>query len=420
MDEAQLREAIAKHAIWLETRGRDGVRADLSQARLSGANLSRVNLSFANLSEADLSRADLYQACLGRADLSGTNLSLANLSRADLSRANLHLANLSRAHLGEANLTEANLLLASLSEASLRGAHLNRAHLSRADLRAADLSRAHLGEADLHLANLSEANLRGAHLSRTDLSEANLSEAELSGAELRGARLHGANLQRARLCETNLSGADLSGARVYGTSTWNVVSDGETKWRDLVITPSREPPVTADDIEVAQFVYLLFSNDKTGRVIEAVASRMVLIIGRFGAEQAPVLEALKEALRQHMPALVPVVFDIPPPSQVSVVETVLRLTQMARFVIADLTDAKRVLPELRRLTRDVGSPIVPIVREGPAGLPLALADLDGLRTALPVFFYRDAEHLIEALDEAVIKPAEAVSGDHAAAGRQAD
>jgi uncharacterized protein YjbI with pentapeptide repeats len=406
MDEARLREDIAKHLLWLETRGRDGVRADLGQAHLGRTELSGENLSFANLSEADLRGANLCLTNLSRADLSGADLCSANLGRADLSRASLHLTNLSRADLSEATLYLANLHLAHLGEANLRGANLSHTNLSRADLRGANLSRADLSEADLHLANLSEANLRGANLRQAHLSEANLSGAELSGADLSGAGLRGANLQRARLVEVNLSGADLNGAEVYGISAWNVVSDRATTCRDLVITPGREPAVTADDLDVAQVVHLLLCNVKLRRIIEALVLRVVLIVGRFGVEHEAVLEALKEALRRRSPALVPVVFEVPAAAQLSFVETVSQLIHMARFVIADLTHARLALQELPRLARQMRTPIAPIVREGPGNLPLARADLDAGTTVLPVFSYRNLGHLRAALDEAVIEPAE--------------
>ena len=410
MDEAHLRELIAKHVLWLESRGRDGVRADLTQVDLSRADLRGTDLSFANLGEADLSRAQLCLANLGRADLSGANLQMANLSGAQLGSANLHLANLGRADLSEADLSAANLLLAGCSEANLRGARLRGAHLSRADLRGANLSRADRSEADLPLANLSEANLRGANLSRAHLSEADLSGAEISGAELRGATLRGANLQRARLVGTNLAGADLSGARVHGASVSGTVSDCGTQWHDLVITPTHEPPVTTDDIEIAQLVHLLLGNLKTRHILEAVASRLVLILGRFGQEQKPALEVLKDALRQRRPALVPVVFDVLPPAQGSGGETVSLIARVARFVIADLTDAKLVVQELRRLARAGRTPIQPIVCAAAGNLSLALADLDCIDTVLPVFTYRDAGHLRRAFDAAVARPAEEAAG----------
>jgi hypothetical protein len=65
----------------------------------------------------------------------------------------------------------------------------------------------------------------------------------------------------------------------------------------LVITPD-EPAITVDNIEVAQFVYLMLNNQKVRDVINSITSKAVLILGRFTQERKPVLEALREELRQ--------------------------------------------------------------------------------------------------------------------------
>lgn len=59
MKQEELNVILENHKLWLETSGKEGVRADLSEADLSEANLSEANLSRANLSRADLSGANL-------------------------------------------------------------------------------------------------------------------------------------------------------------------------------------------------------------------------------------------------------------------------------------------------------------------------------------------------------------------------
>jgi Pentapeptide repeats (8 copies) len=197
----------------------------------------------------DLNGADLYGALLGGANLSG-----ARLNRANLTGANLVEANLSGARLFEANLSGADLSLANLTSADLIGANLSRA----------DLSMANFGDADLSRADLSRADLSWANLSVTNLSRANLGGANLSGASL---------------VSTILVDATLTGCRVYGTSAWDVKLSAETKQEGLIITLN-EPEVTVDDLEVAQFVYLLLHNDKIRRVIDTVGKKGVLLLGR--------------------------------------------------------------------------------------------------------------------------------------------
>ena len=226
----------------------------------------------------DLSEADLRNRTLIGADLSAVDLSNANLRRADLSWANLR---------------EACLIEADLIGADLRRAELDGAHFSRANLRSADLRWAGLHKADLQGANLYEANLRGAELIGADLQGANL-----YGATLMGAKLIGASLTTTALVRADLAWADLTGCRVYGVSAWGLKLDG-AKQQNLIITAENEPEITVDNIEVAQFIYLLLNNQKIRDVIDTITSKAVLILGRFTLERKAVLDALREELRKR-------------------------------------------------------------------------------------------------------------------------
>jgi uncharacterized protein YjbI with pentapeptide repeats len=339
---------------------------------LVGANFSRANLYEANLHGANLSRANLYEA-----NLHGANLSRANLSGADLIGANLQGANLQEADLQGANLSEADLRLADLVGA---------------DLREANLSRADLSMADLSWANLSKASLRWANFSRANLSWANFSRANLEGAIL---------------VRTLLQRANLSNCRVYGLSAWDVALDATTQQHDLVITPLDQPSITVDNLEVAQFIYLLLRNEKVRHVIDTITSKVVLILGRFSNEQKPVLDEIRAKLREK--ALVPVLFDFDKPSSKDVTGTVETLARMARFIIADLTDPSSIPHELATLVPFMRTtPVVPIRLKGSGGYSM-FDDFERSydKWVLPKYEYEDATSLIENLEEKVIAPARA-------------
>ena len=51
-----------------------------------------------------------------------------------------------------------------------------------------------------------------------------------------------------------------------------------------------EPGITIDDIEVAQFIFLMLNNPKIRGVLESVTSKVVLILGRFTEERKKVLD----------------------------------------------------------------------------------------------------------------------------------
>ncbi len=218
----------------------------------------------------------------------------------------------------------------------------------RPDLGGAALDLAELDDADLRNADLSGAQFDSAKLRRANLQDADLRQGNLFGADCTGASLQRANLRFANLLDVNLKDADLTGAFVYGASVWKLTLDN-TIQRNLVITEFGEPEVTVDDIEVAQFVYLLLNNKKIRGVIDTITSKVVLILGRFTPERKAVLDRLRDELRQPGRDYVPVVFDFDKSQGQTTIETVTLLARMARFVIADLSDAKSVLQELQAI-----------------------------------------------------------------------
>jgi uncharacterized protein YjbI with pentapeptide repeats len=399
---ALLKKGVDAWNAWRE-KNRD-ICPDLREADLGGANLSgadlcsadlrETNLSKANLSAANLSGADLFQANLGEADLFQADLLGANLSPAILERADLKFADLSRANLSGAILSGAILSEANLSRANINGAELDNANLSAANLSAANLSGANLSGADLSGADLSRANINGALLSTADLSRANLS----------GARLRKADLQGAALVNTDLTGADLTGCRIYGISAWALKLE-RAKQQNLVITHSDEPEITVDNIEVAQFIYLMLNNEKVRDVIDTITSKVVLILGRFTAERKAVLDALREELRKRN--YLPILFDFEVPARRNITETITLLARMARFIIADLTDPSSIPQELQAIIPSVRVPVQPLLLEG-SSLYSMFNDFDpqDFHWVLPEYRYKEPEQLLATLAENVIAPAE--------------
>ena len=279
---------------------------------------------------------------------------------------NLSGAYLAGAHLGGAHLKEANLNWAKLSRADLTKADLTKANLNDAHLRFANLSRANLIEAELSRAiltdaNLSEADLTKADLTKADLIEANLNWANLSEANLSEANLSGADLTRASLVGTNLDGADLTGCSVYGISVWNAKLEG-AKQSNLIITPEGEPAIQVDSLEVAQFIYLLLSNAKIRHVIDTITSKVVLILGRFTPGRKVVLDSIRDELLKR--DYVPVLFDFEKPASKDLTGTISTLANMARFIIADLTDPSSVPHELATVVPGTIVPVQAILLEG--------------------------------------------------------
>jgi hypothetical protein len=208
-------------------------------------------------------------------------------------------------------------------------------------------------------ASLEWIGISGADLRRANLVRANLQGANLHKANLRKADLHKADLREAILVQTNLSEANLDGCFVYGIAAWGVNLQGATQ-SNLVVTPPNKPTITVDNLEVAQFVYLLLNNEKIRNVIQTITSKTVLILGRFTSKRKAILDAIREEIRRQN--LLPIMFDFAPPARQTTLETVSTLAHMARFVIADLTDAKSVLQELQEIVpHNPSVPVQPIL-----------------------------------------------------------
>jgi uncharacterized protein YjbI with pentapeptide repeats len=241
-----------------------------------------------------------------------------------------------------------------LTSRQLPGIDLSGADLKGTDLRYADLSGANLFRADLYQARLWRANLSEANLAEADLSSSNLNRVVLKNADLSRAIL-----RFARMVAADVTGANFSGSFVYGCSFWNLVGTPKEQL-NVVITPRNEPAITVDNIEVAQFIYMLLKNRKIREVIDTMTSKVVLILGRFTPERKRVLNTIREELRRLN--YLPILFDFEKPGSRDLTETVSILAHMARFVIADITDAKSIPQELSTIVPHLPStPIQPLL-----------------------------------------------------------
>jgi Pentapeptide repeats (8 copies) len=187
------------------------------------------------------------------------------------------------------DLRGANLDGITLGYADLRGAILDNCSLRGAWFKGVNLENARLKNADLTARpddGRGAARLLHADLRRTDFTAANLTGVDLSFARLNGAILSGANLTdatlvSAMLIETNVDGARFLRTQVYGISAWDLKGTAAEQ-HDLVVTPESQPPITVDNLKVAQFIYLLINNPEIRHVIDTITSKVVLILGRLG------------------------------------------------------------------------------------------------------------------------------------------
>ena len=82
------------------------------------------------------------------------------------------------------------------------------------------------------------------------------------------------------MVDVKLRGTNLSDCKVFGVSVWNADTDDRTKQNNLIVSDVDDPVLTVDNLEVAQFVYLILNNVKIRDVIDRSPRRCVLILGR--------------------------------------------------------------------------------------------------------------------------------------------
>jgi uncharacterized protein YjbI with pentapeptide repeats len=283
-------------------------------------------------------------------DLSHAELEAENFDGGDFHGVNFFGANLS----GEASFCNADFRDCSFEftdfldsygiGSDFRGALFVNATLSEMDFAKADFRDAELNSCRASEADFSGADLRGANLNGSDLSHANFE----------GAKLQGANLTCTQLIGTRFRNADLSGARVFGVTPWEVELEGATQ-ADLVITPG-DLRVTVDDLQVAQFMYLLIDNRSLRRIIDTMTARVVLVIGRFGSTRRDRLAILQDRIRDR--GFVPLSVDAGKIKSKELMATATLLARMSRFVVADLTDAPQVVQILEAVVPEVAVPVL--------------------------------------------------------------
>ena len=292
-------------------------------------DLSQVNFNDRSI----LPKVDFTDLDLSNANLTGIHYRQGGFIRSNLRHANFRWSDLHDTWFTDTDLTSAHLSECKLRMANFSGCNAQRTNFVGANLRGANFTEAKLHDATFHGADLTVANFTRAKLLRTDLSEA-------------------------AIVQTDFSNALLSGCSVYGCAVWDPVL-ANTKQENLIITPDGQQAITIDNLKIAQFVYLLLNNPEVRDAIDTISSKLVLILGRFSKDRILILNMLKEQLRARN--LLPVVFDFEGPRSRDLTETVGTLAHMARFVIADVTDAKSIPQELMTIVPNLPSvPVQPL------------------------------------------------------------
>jgi hypothetical protein len=158
-----------------------------------------------------------------------------------------------------------------------------------------------------------------------------------------------------------------------------------------------------DSLPVAQFGYLLLNNEQIREVIDTIAQKAVLILGRFTPERIEILEAMATALRQR--GYVPIIFKFEGSQQRDFTETIQVLAGLCLFVIADITNPKSNPLELQAVVPDYMVPLVPVIQEGEEPFSMFVDLQNKYDWVLPVRQYDTKENVLATFDRSIVEPA---------------
>jgi len=168
--------------------------------------------------------------------------------------------------------------------------------------------------------------------------------------------------------------------------------------------PAQQPVLSVDSLQTAQLVGMLLHHEKARYEVFSITLNTVLVIGRFPPDRKSVLAAIKDALRRGEYS--PLVLDFHLPGSGDKSEIVKTLGKMSRFVIADLTDDRRIAETLDAVVHFL--PSIPIQPIGQKGREEGVADshYHKYRWVLPFWPFTDADDLAKKIGREVIAPAE--------------
>jgi len=345
-------------------------------------------------------------------DLTECNLKNMNFSGYDLRKTDFYGAHLEKAKFAKSEVWEASFAGCFMDSADFRGTELGYANFYQADLHNAkfrnvyapsvNFLEARLTKADLRGGDFREGDFRDTLMFMTDLRDGIFIFADFDNADMRGADLSGTVLRYASLVDAKVEGARFSNSLIYGISVWNLEGEPASQ-EDLIISPDEEGFITTDDLEIAQFIYLMYDNKKIRNVLNTVTGKCVLILGRFTPpERKDILDGLREKLREY--DLLPIVFDFDRPVDKDYTETVQTLAGMSRFVIADVTSPKSTPLELEAVVKQFKIPYVPIIDSRVDKYPFAMiVDLQkNFHWVLPTIRYKSKKELVDNIEIAII------------------
>lgn len=305
---------------------------DLDYGYIKWNNWRKENNRLPNLLNSNFNKIELYRYDFNDVDFEGSQFIEAKLIECEFINANLKNVNLEKVKCSFSNFTGATLNNSIFSYAEIINTTMLNCNCINVKFINVSMVQNLAGSS-----NFSFSDFTGSKIVFTNLVDCNL-EATL----FINCFLNGSNLSR-----SNLNKSTIKNSTVYSVSTWDI-STNDTIQENLTITNHYNDYVlTVDDIEIANFIYLISNNNKVSNAIDNISTKVVLILGRFTQERIEILKFIKSLLKKKN--YVPILFDFEKPKTRDLTETIGIIGRMSKFIVADLTDAKSIPQELGEL-----------------------------------------------------------------------
>jgi len=310
---------------------------DFRNAFLMGRFFNGFDFSYCNFRDANLMNCELKKVNFSNSDVSFTDFSGAKLSNAIFS--------------------ETQLVRSQFNHSNLRNVKFSNVVISHTDFTGSLLSEVSIDSSEVDFCVFDVATFSNSIISKASSIASSFFKTDLSQSAFINC-----NLKGAIFIETNIEQSIFENCNIFGISCWKMIGTPKTM-RNLNISDFNENKITLDNLEIAQFLYLLLNNTQIHSVIDNISTKIVLILGRFSEEQKPILDFIRAKLPDY--DLIPVIFDFECPKTRDLDETISILASLSKFVIIDITDPRSTPQEMKGFIESHPSiPVQPIIRQG--------------------------------------------------------
>jgi len=345
---------------------------NFQKSHLGNTNFQGVKANYANFRHAYLNNSNFESSDLRDSNFKATIIKNSNFSFSLCNRSDFSGSNIQKTDLVSANIRDSLFCSSVLSEVNLIKAHFERSLFRDAKILNSKLTFVKLNDSQIVITEISNCNIEKSMLYNSifdkckfencDLSSTLFTSGKIINSELNKTILNRVDFRNTQLTSDIFTDCDLSKSKIFGVSAWKLSLINTTQ-EDLRISDDGEPKITIDNIEVAQFIYLLLNNEKLRNVISTITSKVVLILGRFTTDRMRILNLLRDELRQRN--YLPVLFDFENSPNRDITETVTTLALLSKFIIADITEPKSIPQELSQIIPHMTSlPVQPIILNG--------------------------------------------------------